>query len=189
MVWNTSLTLSLQKYFHCIHQFVTRKPFPIWRIIENDCEHSYLWAVSGSMPNTISKDMDPPSTLLWVRIPWHWGDWIIAPWFGCYGYTAYKNWVGSVWFEGFMFSLSLSHSSCLWGESERRRGFLPGGECVVCTWTVFTLSMCCVQACRASPLSWWREQMSGAPPVTRNYKSNKNNRTMLTLNHCRALIL
>ncbi len=69
----------------------------------------------------------------------------------------------------FFLSLSLSHSSCLWRESQWRGRFFSEGECAFCSWTVFALSLSCVQAHWAGASLSVREQMSGAPPVTRNY--------------------
>lgn len=75
------------------------------------------------------------------------------------------------------FSFSLSHSSCLWGESQRRGGFLSEGECVVCTWIVFALSSGLCSSPPSSVSLSVREQMSGAPPVTCNYTSKQTKTT------------
>lgn len=51
----------IPKYFYCIHQFVTRKLYPISRIIENYLEHFILSLQKSSMvdvPDTISKEME-----------------------------------------------------------------------------------------------------------------------------------
>lgn len=86
----------------------------------------------------------------------------------------FKNWVALCGFLQIYFSLSLSHSSCLGGESQRRGGFLSEGECVVCAQD----SVCFVSGLRSRPLSrasplHWGSRCQVPSPVTRNYKSKQ----------------
>lgn len=156
--------------FNLLHWSCSQTP-GLWKMTWKFLFHSCKWAALVAMPNTISKEME-----IHQRHGSEWRyhnirrrlDHLCVIWLRD-SYVACIEPSGCVWFYDFIFlSLSLSLQLPLRGES--MVGRISFRRWVWRTWITFALSLGCVQAHWASTSLLVRQQMSGAPPVTRNYK-------------------
>lgn len=113
----------------------------LWKITWKFLFHGFVLSnMSVAMPNTICKEM-----VIHCKRCSNWSfhnisrrpDHLCTIWL-CYGSILCIKVNVPVRFYKFI-SLSVSHSSCLWGESQWRWGFLSEGECIVRTWIMFAL--------------------------------------------------